>query len=358
MKVAIIARSTLHSVKGGDTYQVIRTAGELKKTGITVDIRLTNELIDYDQYDLLHFFNIVRPADILYHIHKTNKPFVVTPILVDYSEFDKYHRRGMAGIIFRLLSAGSIEYTKTIARWLLGKDALKSKSYLWKGQHQSIKEILIKAALILPNSFMEYQRLVEQFKDLPPYMIVPNGIDPGIFNYDPKAIKDPRLVICAGRIEGIKNQMTLIRALNNTKYTLVIIGSASPNQQSYYQTCKREAGENVSFIDHLPQEELVKWYAKAKVHILPSWFETCGLSTLEAASMGCNVVITDRGYTREYFEDYGVYCDPSNPQSIFDAIEKASSVEYSDGLRQKILNRYTWQQAGEITMQAYKLVVS
>src|SRR5215471_12791620 len=133
MKVAIIARSTLHTVKGGDTYQVIRTAAGLRKIGITADIRLTNETIAYDEYDLLHFFNIIRPADILYHIHKTDRPFIVTPILVDYSEFDKYHRGGFAGFIFRFLSPTSIEYVKTISRWLLGKDALKSKSYLWKG---------------------------------------------------------------------------------------------------------------------------------------------------------------------------------------------------------------------------------
>src|SRR5215470_17044460 len=104
MKVAIITRSTLHTVKGGDTYQVIRTAEGLKNLGITADIKLTNELIAYDQYDLLHFFNIIRPADILYHIHKSNKPFVVTPIFVDYSEFDKYHRGGLLGIIARFLS--------------------------------------------------------------------------------------------------------------------------------------------------------------------------------------------------------------------------------------------------------------
>jgi len=32
---------------------------------VYVDILLTNQTIDYSQYDLLHFFNIIHPADIL-----------------------------------------------------------------------------------------------------------------------------------------------------------------------------------------------------------------------------------------------------------------------------------------------------
>ena len=64
MRVVFITRATLYSVKGGDTLQVLQTARHLEELGIQVDIRLTNERISYDQYDLLHFFNIIRPADI------------------------------------------------------------------------------------------------------------------------------------------------------------------------------------------------------------------------------------------------------------------------------------------------------
>ncbi len=58
---------------------------------------------------------------------------------------------------------------------------------------------------------------------------------------------------------------------------------------------------------------------------MPSWFETTGLSSLEAAAMGCNIVITRKGDAYEYFGDYAYYCDPESPDSIFKAIEKAAS---------------------------------
>src|SRR3954462_8466461 len=90
IKVAMIVRSTLYTVQGGDTIQALQTARSLRKQGIRVDIKLTNDRIDYTRYHLMHFFNITRPADILYHIRKTEIPFVVSTILINYSEYDKY----------------------------------------------------------------------------------------------------------------------------------------------------------------------------------------------------------------------------------------------------------------------------
>jgi len=353
IKVAMITRATLYTVKGGDTVQVIETARHLCEQGIVVDIKLTNEKIFYADYDLLHFFNIIRPADILYHIQKSRKPYVVSTILINYSEYDKNYRKGLAGIVFRLLPADTIEYLKNIARWILGKDRLMSLSYLWKGQRASIKQVLNGAALLLPNSANEYQRIVDRYNCRVNHIIVPNGIDASLFQFNPAIEKDPLLVICVARIEGIKNQFNLIKALNGTRYRLLIIGAPSPNQQSYYRECRMIAADNIIFMGHLAQNELLAYYQKAKVHVLPSWFETTGLSSLEAAVMGCNVVITDKGDTVEYFGEHAFYCDPASPESIYTAVERASS-ETNDGvLRQKILAQYTWQQATAQTLKAY-----
>ncbi|MGH2649466.1 MAG: glycosyltransferase family 4 protein, partial [Ginsengibacter sp.] len=284
MKVAFIARSSLYSVKGGDTVQIINTAKNLQQLNVDVDIKLTHEKINYDQYDLLHFFNLIRPADILPHIRKLEIPFVVTPLLIDYTEYDKQYRKGFSGRLFRVLPGGKTEYIKTIARWAKGQQSLNTYSYLLKGQDRSIRNIIKKAALFLPNSEMEYKQLEQWYSVRPAYCVIPNGIDeslfsqPAINNYP----KDNNMVLCVARIEGLKNQLNLIKALNNSRYELFIIGHASVNQSAYYEECKKIAAKNIHFVNHLPQEQLIQFYRKAKVHILPSWFETCGLSTLEA----------------------------------------------------------------------------
>ena len=358
MKVAFITRSTIYNVPGGDTVQITETAKNLRQLDTGVDIYPTNKKINYSQYDLFHFFNLSRPADILFHIRKIKAPAVLSPILVDYSEYDKQERKGLTGFIFRMFSANTNEYIKTISRAVKGNDSLPTAAYIRKGHRKSIIEILKKTSLLLPNSELEYQNLEKKYGVQKGHVVVPNGIDPLLFQPGEKKEKDNKLIVCIARIEGIKNQLNLIRAVNDTAYTLMIIGSPAPNQQNYYRQCRKSASSNIRFIDRLPQNELINYYKTAKVHVLPSWFETCGLSSLEAGAMGCNLVITDKGYTREYFGEDAFYCNPADPVSILDVIEKASGSECRVQLQQKILNKYTWQIAAAVTLDAYKKAIT
>ena len=358
MRVAFIARSSLHSAKGGDTIQIIQTARHLELLNIKVDIRLTDEKINYQQYDLLHFFNLIRPSDILPHIHNPDIPFAVTPLLLDYSEYDKYHRGGYSGKLLSCLSRDQIEFAKTIARWAKRQQKIKSFSYFLNGQKSSVKTIIKKAAILLPNSEMEYHQLVQSYFLKPPFSIIPNGIDENLFKPNGYFGKKENMILCVAQIEGRKNQLNLIKALNNSRFQLFIIGNPAFNQKDYYLRCKKIAAENIHFIDHLPQEKLIEYYQKAKVHILPSWFETCGLSTLEAAATGCNVVITNRGYAGEYCDGFAFYCDPSSPSSILEATDKASKAEYPKIFQQKIFANYTWRNAAFKTLEAYKKIIS
>ena len=175
--------------------------------------------------------------------------------------------------------------------------------------------------MILPNSQSEYNRVQQAYPAKTNYMVVPNGVNVEKFPFNPSLEKDDHLVICVARIEGRKNHINLIKALNNTRFKLVLIGAPAPNQGDYYRECRSIAADNVHFLDRVPQEELLEYYQRAKVHVLPSWFETTGLSSIEATVMHCNIVITDRGDTREYFGSDAFYCDPVDPQSILTAIE-------------------------------------
>ncbi len=357
MKVAFITRSTLYTVPGGDTVQVVQTARQLTDMGIGVDILLSKEIIAYEQYDLLHFFNIIRPADILYHSRKAKKPFVVSTILCRFSEYDKHHRKGI-GILFTYLPGDSVEYLKTIARWVLGKDHLSSYDYIWKGQRKSIIEILGRATMILPNSESEYNRVQEAYPCEIDHLVVPNGINPEKFPFNPAIKKDEQLIICVARIEGRKNQLNLIKALNNTRFRLALIGAPAPNQIDYYNECRSIAADNIIFLNRVPQQQLLEYYQQAKVHILPSWFETTGLSSIEATVMRCNIVITDKGDTREYFGNDAFYCNPASPESILAAVEKASSAPFNKNLLEKIFEKYTWKQAALQTLKAYQLAAT
>jgi glycosyltransferase involved in cell wall biosynthesis len=366
MQILFIARASLYRNRGGDTIQLHKTAEWLGKLGVAVDIRLADEDIDYAGYDLLHFFNLMRPADILRHAMTSGKPYLVSPLFVDYSEADRNTRKGVAKLLLRLVPPDRIEYFKVIARRLLNGERIVSPRYWWYGQRGSVRRILRDAAILLPNSENEYLRLWRRYKIDRPYRIIPNAIDPDLFSPDPEPLspsgphveREKDLVLCAARIEGIKNQLNLIRAVNGSPFRLILVGAPATNQQAYFNECRKTAGPAVTFVDAVPQEQLAGYYRRAQVHALPSWFETTGLSSLEAAAMGCALVITDRGDTREYFGDHAFYCDPASPASILEALTKAAVAGPAESLRTKILAQYTWRHAAAQTLAAYQTVLA
>ena len=73
--------------------------------------------------------------------------------------------------------------------------------------------------------------------------------------------------------------------------------------------------------------------------------------------MGANLVITEKGDTRDYFGDLVHYCQPDSLDSIREAVLAAYHEPRSKALRERILERYTWQKAGEATLAAYEIAL-
>jgi len=358
MNILFLARATLYRVYGGDTVQIVSTAKYLRKLGIHVDIRLSNEQIDYRKYDLLHFFNIGRPGDILCHIKKSGLPYVVSTIFIDFSEYQRSNK-GIRSTFSKYLSSDRIEYLKAIARWIKNGESIQSREYIFLGHKKAVQKVAGNAAYILPNSESEHKRFVAHYDIRRPYKVVYNGIDPEIFSAPPSKyyLQDTLQVLCVARIEGNKNQLNLIKALNNTQFKLKLVGKPAPNHTRYYNECKKAAAGNVSFEDFMPQEQLTEEYVSAKVHVLPSWNETCGLSSIEAAYHNCNIVITDKGDTVEYFGAKAWYCDPADPESIYKAIVAAAIAPVNIELREKINDTYNWERAATDTLIVYQQVL-
>jgi glycosyltransferase involved in cell wall biosynthesis len=357
MKVGFISRATLFSSPGGDTRQIEQTAMALRKKGVDVDIYLSTDRIDYSKYDLLHFFNIIRPADIIMHAKKARKPFVVSTIFVEYGSV-KDQKKSALGVLKSFMSDGALEYLKAIARWIKNGEKVVSMQYLLWGHVKSVRWVARNASCLLPNSQSEYNRFRNKYNIDQRHIVVPNGIESEkAMRIYPESEKYKNAILCMGRIEARKNQLNLIRALNNTIFKLFIHGKPSPNNIGYYKQCIGEAANNVSILGWLDDEELYTAYSNAKVHILPSYFETTGLSSLEAAIMGCNIVVTDRGDTKDYFRDYAWYCEPDNPDSIRKAVEAAFEAPYNESFKQYILKHYTWDEAAVQTLSAYNKVL-
>jgi glycosyltransferase involved in cell wall biosynthesis len=361
------SRINLFNLPGGDTIQILKTRDCLRKSGIEVNISTELEP-NIDGYDLIHLFNLIRPQEVYLQARnakKHNKKVVLSPIYIDYSKYDKKGRDGFARLIFKNLSAGQIEYLKILARAIKNKELHKGTiTLLLNGYSKLQKKILFMTDILLPNSYSEIKRIERNFdfKSIN-YSVIPNAVDVSKFdfektNIDKEIIKFTDCVLCVARIEGIKSQLNLVKAVKGLPLKLILIGKPSPNHLKYYQKVKKEADSNVIFLDYIDHDKLPQYYKVAKVHVLPSWFETTGLSSLEAGVMGCNLVISDKGDTREYFKDFAYYCEPESVESIREAVIQAYKNPINPKLREHIMKNFNWGKTAEKTLEAYHKVLN
>lgn len=335
-----------------------QTAAALRELGVKVDIRLADDrAIAYHRYDLLHAFNITRPADILFHARKSHLPLIVSPIYLEHGTASNTAYNPALKWLMDRIGPQRGEYLKTIGRAVLKNETIRSAHYLLWGQRKSISRILENCAMLLPNSESEYQRLKRDFAHAGAYSVVPNSVDTRLFKACPNSKKDEKSVLCAARFEPRKNQLNVIQALNMTDFQITFVGQPAPSHQAYYEKCKALAGPNVRFLNFVSQEQLSALYKASKVHILASWFETTGLSSLEAAASGCNIVISDLGDTRDYFGAEAYYCSPDDHQSIRDAVKAASIAPPNEALSRHIHDACNWQKTAKKTLNAYKTIL-
>ncbi len=66
------------------------------------------------------------------------------------------------------------------------------------------------------------------------------------------------------------------------------MGKKSPGHIEYANkvVSEIEANPNMEWIEQIPNEDIYKLCRECRVSVLPSWFETPGLVSLEAAAMG------------------------------------------------------------------------
>ncbi|GAB4382666.1 MAG: glycosyltransferase [Salibacteraceae bacterium] len=351
----MINRSSWRTDWGGDSTQMEQTAIELQKLGVEVDLFASTDSFDPGNYELLHLFNMTRPADFL---HLAAHRFVLSTIYVNYSEADRHNRTGLAAVVSRMFGPDTIEYAKTLARWALKGEQPPAKAYFLKGHRQAVRTLIDAALLWLPNSDSEYRRVAGDYGIEHPYIAVPNGTKSELFLVEQPPWEDRLGVICIGRIEPRKNQLALIKALTDTDVPLHIVGHPGVNHGWYYEACQEAAGANVTFHGHMHWgDRMVELISKCRVHCLPSWFETTGLVSLEAATLGCNIVVTDKGDTVDYFRKDAWYCDPGDTNSIKQAVLEAHRSAQSTTLRDRIRNEYTWKRAAEKTLEGYLLAL-
>ncbi len=108
-----------------------------------------------------------------------------------------------------------------------------------------------------------------------------------------------KAILFVGRLETCKGLSYLVDALERIRWpdlNIIFIGNG-PEKKRLEQRCQILLGKYF-FLDHVPNEELYRYYALADIFVLPSittkdFKEPWGLVVNEAMNQGCPVIATD-----------------------------------------------------------------
>lgn len=211
-----------------------------------------------------------------------------------------------------------------------------------------LKEELVSADAIIAQTQKEASFISKYYKIADNRIhIIPNGIDESIIeSYDPTIVKD--IVLCVGRFDQNKNQISLIKAMRGTNIPVHFVGGAVPDEKQYYEKCLEEAKGSDNFIFHgwLQQgsTELLQLFQRAKVCVLVSYNEIFGNAFVEGAAAGANLVVTKSLPIHEYGFPGGYYqvC-PRNIDDIRESVIKAYYHDVPNSLREIAINKYSWK---------------
>lgn len=365
MHVLMQIRQNVFDLPGGDTIQMLRTKEALERRGVQVDIS-TDLRPNLRGYDLVHLFNLTRVQETYLqaeHAKKDDLPIVLSTIYWPFQEYEKVATSGLRALISRGMGVDGVERAKAFAKYVTGRERSEGTRRLITASYtQSQREILYAADHFLPNAATEMTKIEEVLGfSTSAYTVVPNAVDTCAIENATTSCGDEfdrykGWLVCVGRIDARKNQLALLEAVRGTSYKLLLVGRQSPGHKKYYAQVMDEVNRNsnVEHLESLPNGQLYNLFKQCAVSILPSWFETPGLVSLEAAAMGCRVVVSPKGTTRDYFGDDAFYCDVSSPDSIRQAIDLAFEAPASETLRERILTEYTWDMAAQKTLDGYQ----
>ena len=368
MRVLMLSRNDVFDVPGGDTIQMMQTKKSLEKLGVEIQTDTLRNKLEFKGFDIIHIFNWEQLDPFLNTqewVPDKDPPITLSTIFWFHTGhwFDQAvaTRRGWETLAKGFSAARS---RKIYEDWQLAK-------FRWGSQGRTLHRSISVPARLLPNSKIEISHLESVLglrgKLEPRCSVVPNGVVREL--YDPlpspnqaflEQYRIKEFVIQVGRIQAAKNQIGLMDALFDLSIPIVFIGQPSPYEPEYVQRCSDIAKKrgNVYFLGPKSAEDLAGIYALASVHVLPSWRETPGLVSLEAAAAGCRVVSTSIGSAREYLGNDACYCDPKDRDSIRRAVLDALNSPPSSQLRIRVLEQYTWEAAARTTLEVYRQVLN
>lgn len=315
---------------GGDTMQMESYARILRQSGNHV--RLHSGSVapsDLEGNDIVFVWHLERPHDSFQPWHtaiRNGLPVVLLPTC--------FHAN-TAGFWRALPEQFKIWY-----RCLREPSDSASHYMQFRSWRHCRERMLTQSSCLIVNSEAEKTLLLREGANTSRVVVIPNVVDQETLTIqEPAPWNKRQRIICIGHFCPRKNQLGLIRALRGLDLQITFVGTARPMHQRYLERCRRESAGQHLFTGALSHYDTLKLLAQSRLAISTSFEETPGIANLEAAALGCNLLLPEIVPIREYFGARSMYLDPSRIDAA--RIREAVHLPPSPELRTHILSHYT-----------------
>ena len=329
--IAFCIRANYRSAPGGDTVQMNVWTKILRQLGNVVSIfpgMVTPEnLRNMDAIFIWHLERLhesFQPWSVARHLHK---PIFLVPT---------YWRPGdgMVSVQHRL--------REQVALWLrlLCQCDAAAAAMRFRSWSSCRKHLLTQSTRLLVNSESERNLLIAEGASPEDIIVIPNVINTEEIDAIPVEPWGRRQgILCIGHFCPRKNQYELIRSARNSNLPITFLGTARPMHKVYYTLCRKAAGTMHHFPGSLSHTGILQELAKARLCVSVSHAETPGISNLEAAALGCNLLLPPIEPVQEYFKAGAYYSTPKK-KDFQDLLLKLISQPPQPGLRRHIRKHY------------------
>ena len=160
--------------------------------------------------------------------------------------------------------------------------------------------------------------------------LLPNSINLELFKPG-EVEKIENLLLYVGRIDPVKGIHVLLKSLYYLKPSiqLVIIGPKSWDRiylekiLGLVERINNETPHKVVYLGMLKREDIIEWYQKASIFVLPSLAESFGIVNLEALSCETPVVASNVGGISDVIREHetGILVPPNDPIKIAESLQ-------------------------------------
>lgn len=332
MKIAIIKPTETISPTGGVKVQGEMWKKGLEQLGHSVDLVGNWDNVDWKSFDIILFIQfggILRGmVNALYPI---NSNLVIAPIIdTNFSVFQ-------FKLICRYFGNTKIKLSNIFHDFYSIKD--KFKLYLVRSEYE--KKYVTQSLGVSEDRV----KIIPLAYRVTPPVSVPIKEN---FCFHASLLADER-----------KNVSRLIKAAQKYKFKLVLAGNIRSTKEKEWLNNLLKGYDNISYVGRVSDTQLFDFYSKAKVFALPSINEGVGMVALEAATYGCEIVLTNLGAPKEYYNGMAYLVNPYDIDSIGEAVMNAleGKGNHQPQLKEYIISHYNSQTCYSLLEESLKRIL-